>query len=336
MGYIIKPPRFRTLTTLSISFGFGFSSYILINSAIIITLLYCLNVNIIFVMSHLKRILFYIIILTSIGSCTNDPISNTPTNVLEASKYYQELDISYGSDTNQKFDLYLPANRTKATKTIILVHGGGWSSGDKTDMNAFKDLLRQDLPNLAIVNINYRLADGNNKPYPMQINDISTIINHLKTNKEKYTISESFGFLGVSAGAHLSLLWSYGFDTNKNVKMVCSIVGPTNLTDPAYLNNTLPELQEILDLYGVDATSSYLEEASPLHRLTTNAPPTILFYGAKDPLIPTTQGTDLRDKLVALNVTHQFTLYPNGEHGWVGLDLLDTWLKLKAFTLTHL
>ncbi len=287
-------------------------------------------------MSHLKRILFYIILLASIGSCTNAPISNTPTNVLDASKYYQELDISYGTDTNQKFDLYLPANRTKTTKTMILVHGGGWSSGDKTDMNAFKDLIRQDLPNLAIVNINYRLADGNNKPYPMQINDISTIINNLKTNKDKYTISENFGFLGVSAGAHLSLLWSYGFDTNKNVKMVCSIVGPTNLTDPAYLNNTLPELQAMLDLYGINAKISFLEEASPLHRVTTSAPPTILFYGAKDPLIPTTQGTDLRDKLVALNVTHQFTLYPNGEHGWVGLDLLDTWLKLKAFTQTHL
>jgi acetyl esterase/lipase len=287
-------------------------------------------------MSHLKRILFFIIILVACNSCSNDPINNAPTNVLDASKYYQELNISYGADTNQTFDLYLPAHRTSNTKTIILVHGGGWSAGDKVDMNPFKDLIRQDLPNLAIVNINYRLANGNNKPYPMQINDITTIVNYLKTNKDKYTISNNFGFIGASAGAHLSLLWSYGFDTHKNVKMVCSIVGPTNLIDPAYLNNTLPELQEILDLYGVNATSSYLEEASPLYRVSASAPPTILFYGGQDPLIPTTQGTDLRDKLVALNVTHQFTLYPNAGHGWVGLDLLDTWLKLKAFTQTHL
>ena len=118
--------------------------------------------------------------------------------------------------------------------------------------------------------------------------------------------------------------------------MVCSIVGPTNFTDPAYLNNTNPALQELIDLFGIDPTTEFLEEVSPLHRVTASAPPTILFYGDQDPLIPTTQGTAMRDKLEMLGVTHQFTLYPNAGHGWVGLDLLDTGIKLKAFTQTHL
>jgi len=287
-------------------------------------------------MKHFKFIFFYSVLSIILYSCSEESGDNTTNTSIDASKYYQELNISYGNDINQKFDLYLPANRSSNTKTVILIHGGGWSSGDKVDMNPFKDLIRQDLPNLAIVNINYRLADANNKPYPMQIDDMTSIINYLIINKNKYTISDKFGFIGASAGAHLSLLWSYAFDTNKNVNMVCSIVGPTNLTDPAYLNNTSPELQAMLDLYGVNATSSYLEEASPLHRVTAAAPPTILFYGGQDPLIPTTQGTDLRDKLVSLNVTHQFTLYPNAAHGWIGLELLDTWFKLKAFTQTHL
>jgi acetyl esterase/lipase len=126
------------------------------------------------------------------------------------------------------------------------------------------------------------------------------------------------------------------FVANNNINMVCSIVGPTNLADPAYLNNTNVELQAMLDLYGANPEISFLKEVSPLHRVTANAPPTILFYGAKDPLIPTPQGTDLRDKLTNLNVTHEFTLYPNGAHGWSGPDLLDTWLKLKAFTQKHL
>lgn len=287
-------------------------------------------------MKHLNHIFFYLSLTFVFYNCTEETTDDTTNTNLDAFKYYQELNVSYGNDINQKFDLYLPANRSSNTKTIILVHGGGWSSGDKVDMNTFKDLIRQDLPKLAIVNINYRLANANNKPYPMQIDDITSIINYLKTNKSKYTISDKFGFIGASAGAHLSLLWSYAFDTNKNINMVCSIVGPTNLTDPAYLNNELPELQAILDLYGINATSSYLEEASPLHRVTALAPPTILFYGGQDPLIPTTQGTDLRDKLVSLNVTHHFTLYTNAAHGWIGLELLDTWLKLKAFIQTHL
>lgn len=214
---------------------------------------------------------------------------------------------------------------------MILVHGGGWSSGDKSDMNIIKGLIQQDFPEIAIVNINYKLADENNAPYPMQINDITSIINYLKTNTALYTVSNHFGFIGISAGAHLSLLWSYGFDTTNNVDMVCSIVGPTNFTDSAYLNNTNPDLQALLDLYGANSEITFLEEASPYHRVTATAPPTILFYGDQDPLIPTTQGTDMRDKLNTLGITNEFTLYPDAGHGWTGIELIDTWVKLKVF-----
>ena len=140
----------------------------------------------------------------------------------------------------------------------------------------------------------------------------------------------------MSAGAHLSLLWSYAFDSNNQSDMVCSVVGPTNFTDPAYLDNTDPVLQELLSNLGIDTSTPFLEEVSPYHRATTSSPPTILFYGGQDPLIPTSQGTDMRDKLADLNVTHEFTLYPNEGHGWVGINLLDTSLKLKAFIETHM
>jgi acetyl esterase/lipase len=277
--------------------------------------------------------LAFVLCCIAIGviSCSTDNSNNTGSLA-----YTQHINVSYGNDSDQKFDIYLPANRTIETKVLILIHGGGWSSGDKSDMNGFRDIIRQDLANVAIVNMNYRLADANNNPYPMQINDITTVINHLKSNQDEYVISDDFGFIGVSAGAHLSLLWSYGFDTTNNIKMVCSIVGPTNFTDPAYLNNTNPELQDILDLYGVNPTTTFLEEVSPYHRATTSSPPTILFYGGQDPLIPTTQGTDMRDKLQSLGVTHQFTLYPDEGHGWIGLELIDTWNKLKLFTQAHL
>jgi len=280
------------------------------------------------------------IFLTTIAviafNCSDEPANADVTNVLDPSKYYEELNINYGTDVNQKFDLYLPKNRSLSTKILILVHGGGWSAGDKNEMNPVKDLIRSDFPNVAIVNINYKLADENNKPYPMQIEDITSVVNYLKENKTKYTISEDLGFIGVSAGAHLSLLWSYAFDTNNQVNMVCSIVGPTNLTDPAYLNNTNPDLQELLNLYGENANINFLEEASPYHRVTATAPPTILFYGGQDPLIPTTQGTDLRDKLQNLGVTHEFTLYENAGHGWIGLEFLDTWVKLKGYISSKL
>jgi acetyl esterase/lipase len=288
-------------------------------------------------MKHLKFLFLNLIVVLFFFNCSKESSEIGGTNeVLDSLKYYEELNISYGNDANQTFDLYLPANRTTNTKTMILIHGVGWSSGDKSDMNVIKDLIRLDLPNLAIANINYRLANQSEKPYPMQIEDITSIINFLKENKAKFTISEKIGFIGTSAGAHLSLLWSYAFDDNKKVNMVCSIVGPTNFTDPAYLNNTDPALQDMLNLFGINPEISFLEEVSPYHQATETSPPTILFYGGLDPLIPITQGTDLRDKLENLGVTHEFTLYPNAGHGWVGIELLDTWSKLKAFIQSHI
>lgn len=300
---------------------------------------YVYNVNNIFVMKALKYLFLSLFVVVAL-SCTKDDSNNSnggndnPT--LDPSQQYQELNISYGTDNDQVFDLYLPANRTSDTKVIILVHGGGWSGGDKVDMNDFRDIIKQDLPNYAIANMNYRLADADNNPYPMQINDITAVVNYLKNIDDDYVFSDDYGFVGVSAGAHLSLLWTYAFDTGNNAKMVCSVVGPTNFTDPAYLNNTDPAVQEIIDLYGIDPTTEFLEEVSPYHRATASAPPTILFYGGQDPLVPTTQGTDMRDKLNELGVTNEFTLYPDAGHGWVGLELLDTWTKLKAFTQTYL
>lgn len=279
------------------------------------------------------KLLKYVFLLFITFGCSDETTTDT---VIDPSKYHQELNVPYGNNSHQKMDIYLPANRSSSTKTLILIHGGGWFSGDKNDMNPIKDLIRQDLPDIAVVNINYRLADANNKPFPMQIEDITSVIEYLKSNKLKYSISEDFGFIGISAGGHLSLLWSYGFDHHSNIKMVCSIVGPTNLTDPNYLEDTNPDLQNILQLFGSNPEISFLEEVSPLHQVTASAPPTILFYGGQDPLVPVTQGTDLEDKLQSLNVVNEFTLYPTAGHGWTGLELLDTWAKLKTFTLTHL
>ncbi|MBU2907415.1 alpha/beta hydrolase [Arenibacter algicola] len=273
-------------------------------------------------------LLNFLFIVTS--SCSEDSIA-PEIAALEAKTM---MNLEYGSDLHQKYDIYLPQNRTKDTKVLILIHGGGWAAGDKSEMDAFKDFIKSQLPGIAVVNMNYRLADDNNPPYPMQIDDINLVVSQLRNKAQEFQISTDIGFIGASAGAHLSLLWSYAHDTKKQVKMVCSIVGPTNLLDEAYINTPNEELRILLDQFGNDP--EVLEEVSPLYQVTTTSPPTLLFYGAQDPLIPNSQGISLRDRLMELNVEHEFTLYPNGGHGWVGLDLLDTTIKLKAFIQEHL
>jgi len=285
-------------------------------------------------MKYLNPIYLSILFIFLLSSCKSDDVITNESDNLNAQEAYQTLDVSYGSDVNQKMDIYLPANRNLDTKIMILVHGGGWSSGDKSSMNPYKDLLLQNFSNLAVVNINYRLANETNSAYPMQLNDITSVINHLKDKRDYYAISDEIGFTGVSAGGHLSLLWSYAFDSNNKINMVCSIVGPTNFTDPVYLDN--PNFDTYMNQFNVNPTTSYLEEISPYHNVESSSPPTILFYGGQDPLIPTSQGVALNDKLEALGVIHQFTLYDDEGHGWGGLNAFDTWAKMKIFIENHL
>ncbi|TYB79726.1 alpha/beta hydrolase [Bizionia myxarmorum] len=285
-------------------------------------------------MKTIQSLFFYSFAFLLIFSCQSDDDALSQPG-LDATTYYQELNVSYGPDGDQKYDIYLPANRNMDTNVMILIHGGGWSAGDKAEMNEVKDALLNEFPNMGIVNMNYRLADAENGPYPMQLNDITTVINKLKSDQNYYVIDNDFGFIGTSAGGHLALLWSYAFDISSDVSMVCSIVGPTNLADPFYLESDIPEIQGLIALFVMDASVAYLEEVSPLNRVTASAPPTLLFYGGVDPLVPVSQGTDLHNKLDNLGVTNEFTLYPNGGHGWIGPDLVDTTVKLKAFIQTH-
>lgn len=281
-------------------------------------------------MKHLKPFLILWLGLGLLVSCSDTNESPAPQNL----EYRELLDVSYGANSEQVFDIYLPENRSTNTKVMILVHGGGWNAGDKSQMNDFKDYIRQVLPDVAVVNMNYRLADASNPPHPMQMNDITLVVDALEVNRDEYVIGSDIGFMGTSAGGHLSLLWSYAYDTSKKVTMVCSLVGPTNLADEAYINSENQALRDLIFQFGNDI--EFLREVSPLFKANTTSPPTILFYGAQDPLIPNSQGIDLHARLNELNVINEFTLYPDGGHGWVGEDLFDTSVKLKAFIEEHL
>jgi len=268
-----------------------------------------------------------------LGCSKDNPDEPTPTTEPEVVEAYVALNVFYGSDENQVFDIYLPENRTTSTKTIILIHGGSWVSGDKSDMNTIKSFISTLHPNVGIINMNYTLAGVYNPPVPMQTEDISAVVDYLSTNKSSLIISDDIGFIGVSAGAHLSLLWSYAYDANNQVDMVCSIVGPTNFTDPNYYDN--PLYQPVFQLFG-NPSIEFLESASPYYRATATSPPTQLFYGGMDPLVPTSQGVEMDAQLTTLGVTHEFHFYPDEGHGWEGANLLDTTTKISTFIETYI
>jgi len=282
----------------------------------------------------MKNTILYFGLLCLLFSFCNCETTNPEIENETLPLAYKQLgNISYGDDARQVYDIYLPKDRNSNTKVVLLVHGGGWFEGDKVEMNGFKDFIQQNFPNMAVVNLNYRLVTGNENPHPMQVHDITAVVDHLKSKKQEYILGEELSFIGVSAGGHLSLLWSYAFDTAHQVNWVCSIVGPTNLIDDNYQNTENQGLKSMIGQFGTD--SDFLKSASPLYQVKSTSPPTALFYGGVDPLIPNSQWQALAARLTELEVPHELKVYENEAHGWILLPLLDTSVRLKAFIETH-
>lgn len=89
----------------------------------------------------------------------DDPAPNRAASIF--------TEVKYGNDPAQKMDIYLPAGRDSvSTPLLILIHGGAWISGDKSDFSPYMDSIRKILPNYAFANLNYRLATVETNPFP--------------------------------------------------------------------------------------------------------------------------------------------------------------------------
>ncbi|RYZ29411.1 MAG: alpha/beta hydrolase [Chitinophagaceae bacterium] len=248
-------------------------------------------------------------------------------------------DASYGTDAAQRMDIYLPAGRTTTTtKAIIIVHGGAWISGDKTEMNQFIPVVKQQLPDYAIFNINYRLgALPATNPFPTQENDVKTAVDFIINKSSEYKFNTGkVVLLGASAGAHLALLQAYKHTTPK-VKAVVSLFGPT---DMAALYNFYPagSLSQIALqlLLGGSPTvnASMYQSSSPVNYATAQSPPTLLLHGTADDIVPIAQSTILKTKLETVGASVKMVTYQNAGHGdWDDATFLKAYGEIVSFLM---
>lgn len=248
--------------------------------------------------------------------------------------------IAYATtDPVQKMDVYLPAGRsTTNTKVVILIHGGAWSTGDKTDFTEYVDTLKKRLPGYAIFNINYRLSDGTANLFPTQENDVKTAVEFIYSKRAEYLISDKFILLGGSAGGHLALLQGYKNTSPVKIKAIVDFFGPTDMVD-IYNNPASPLISSALvaQIVGATPTSNptLYQTSSPINYVTAQSPPTIIFHGGIDPLVSASQSIALKTKLQSMGVAHQYVFYPTESHGWTGATMTDSFDKIQAFLATH-
>ena len=274
----------------------------------------------------MRSFLLLLLMVTILSSCKKDEGTEQEMPITM-------LNVSYGTSAQQKMDVYLPVGRNvNSTKVMIMIHGGGWNTGDKSDFDQYVDSLKKREPTYAIFNINYRLA---NPPdvFPAQEQDVKAAVEFIYNKRNEYGISDKFVLLGASAGGHLALLQGYKQTTLFKVKAIVDFFGPTDLTA---LYNTPPNplVQPLLASVtgGTPTTHALLYQASsPLSYVNTQSPPTLILHGGADIVVSPSQSSLLDTKLFISGVTHQYIFYPTEGHGWTGANLIDSFNKIQAF-----
>ncbi len=119
-------------------------------------------------------------------------------------------DLAYlGPDRTEKLDLYTPANVPPGTTLpgIVLIHGGGWTSGDKADSREADIAKALAARGYAVASINYRLGVTADPAWVDDLRDVKTAVQFLRANASTYHIdANEIGAIGGSAGGHLALM----------------------------------------------------------------------------------------------------------------------------------
>lgn len=244
-------------------------------------------------------------------------------------------DVKYGPAPGGEntFDAFVPRAHTDSTKLVVYIHGGSWTSGDKSE---FPRHLVDELVGLgyAVVSINYRLVKDGKNLFPAQIEDVAKALEFLSKNAKKFQYDgNSFALMGGSAGAHLAMLYAYGHDSKKQVKTVVDLWGPTDLTDKMVRADGSDADNTVIRFLGEkDPQAKIARDASPSYFLTKETGvPTILFHGGADPLVHVSQAENLYKKLQSLNIPAQYELYPKEKHGMSAGASVDVFGKMVGW-----
>lgn len=254
---------------------------------------------------HKVNVVLVLFVIFGLAACKKSDVKDA-----EPLRATEIIDEAYGTDAKNKIDVYLPAKRSDSTKVVILLHGGYWFEGDKNDVTAYAMYLRDK--GFAVVNMNYRLTGTVENIHPAQQNDIAAVVDFISSKAAEWHVSsDKFGMLGVSAGAHLALLYTYANNSTGKVKTVISVAGPTNLTEIEAGTSQALAVYALLGQTYIENPSLYVQ-ASPVARVSSLSRPTLILHGRLDVVVPIEQSESLVAKLTQLNVKNRFRTYGTG------------------------
>jgi acetyl esterase/lipase len=122
----------------------------------------------------------------------------------ENKQVIQKKDLVYKSIDVRELHLDAFYKKQKSLNpAVILIHGGGWKSGNKSQMN----LMAQEIASkgYSCFSVEYRLSDE--APFPGGIMDVKTAIKYIKQNARKFNVdTNKIAVLGCSSGGQMAAL----------------------------------------------------------------------------------------------------------------------------------
>ncbi len=181
-------------------------------------------------------------------------------------------------------DLYLPpGEKTQARPAVVLVFGGGWREGQRSQQKVYG----LNLAKAGFVCLAADYRPSSQAQWPAALHDIQTAIRWLRERASEYGIDPArIAISGNSSGGHLALMTAastaQAAAAGAEVSAVCAFYPPTRLQglDEQSGDTTVEQLM------GAEASAGDLAQASPLTFASMPFPPVLLVCGDADRRVP--------------------------------------------------
>lgn len=144
----------------------------------------------------------------TINSTYKKLVKKYPSITIPLIKKHKELnkisDIVYYNENGRALhlDAFIYDTR-KRNPAVIIIHGGGWRSGNKNQMNNFAEEIADK--GYSCFTIEYRLSLE--AKYPYGIYDVKNAIKFIKDNAKKFKVNpDKIAVLGCSSGGQMAAL----------------------------------------------------------------------------------------------------------------------------------
>ncbi|MBD0779222.1 alpha/beta hydrolase [Maribacter sp. ANRC-HE7] len=230
---------------------------------------------------------------------------------------YKQID-----STKLFLEVYYPVQVEvgKTYPAMIFFFGGGWIEGDRTHFENHAQYFSKR--GIVCFLADYR-TKSKNKTTPFEsLKDAKSAIRFIRKNALRFNIdSTKIIASGGSAGGHLAAATALIEDYNED-------------TDDLLLNcmpNALVLFNPVIDNgpggYGYERIGDGFKNFSPLHNIKKGAPPTIIFLGTNDELVPVVTAQYYKKVMEKVESRCDLKLYEGEGHGFFNYQNFEFYKK---------